>query len=80
MPKINGTLKDYTWLGGCGWVIELDVKDKNNNNKIEPTNLNKFKINFVNGQKVKFSYIEKIGGVSSCMVGIVAEIKSIKNN
>lgn len=67
--ETTGTLKNYTGLDGCGWVIELDGKSE----RLEPTNLDKFGVDLTDGKKLKFSYKET-GGMSICMVGKVAEI------
>ena len=74
---VSGKLKNLTGLDGCGWVIELDKKDKHGNDKLEPINLNDFNITLEDGQRVKFSYVESNMG-SICMVGTTVELKSIR--
>ena len=76
---IKGTLKNLTGLDGCGWVINLDEKDKDGCSTLEPTNLDKFKISLRDGQKVKFTYKEKISP-SICMIGKVVDLKYIEDN
>lgn len=67
---IDGVLKNYAGLDGCGWVIVSRGKT------YEPVNLKEFDIVLEEGKKVKFSFEEQ-GGASICMVGEIIRIKKI---
>ena len=70
--EFTGTVKDYTGLDGCGYIIELD-----NGKKLEPTIVDPpFK--FRDNQRVRLSYIEIPDMASICMVGILAKITCIE--
>lgn len=68
---IKGTLKNYTGLDGCGWMIEL-----NDGSVIEPSNLNDFMIIPAENKKIWVSY-ESAPLASICMVGEIVIIKCI---
>jgi hypothetical protein len=70
---VYGTLRNYTGLDGCGWVIELSGPAKM---ILEPSNLSSFKIHKKNGAKVWVTYIPQ-NAMSICMVGPVVKIISI---
>jgi|LakMenE01Jun11ns_1017448.scaffolds.fasta_scaffold9614399_2 hypothetical protein len=69
----NATLKNYTGLDGCGWVIKM-----NDGKVLEPTNLNDFISNPKENQKVKITYITENGMASICMVGKIVKITSLE--
>jgi len=75
---IKGTLKDYTGLDGCGWVIVLDKTENDGTTKLEPTNLGDFGVTMTDGQKVKLTYTD-VNAASVCMVGKVVKLQSIQN-
>ncbi len=70
--NLTGTVKDYTGLDGCGYLIELD-----NGTRLEPVIVHD-SIKFYDNQRVKLSYIERKDMASICMAGIMAEITCIK--
>jgi len=78
LHTVSGTLKDFTGLSGCDWIIELDEKDKYGNKRLEPINLHDFKIKLREGKRVKLRYVERLDLGSFCMVGSIVEIKSIR--
>ncbi len=70
----KGTIKDYTGLDGCSWIIELD-----NGKRIEPSNqdfIEKFEPE--DGMKVIVSFKPDSNGISICMVGEMVIIKCIE--
>ena len=69
----DGMLVDYSKFTGCGWVIESD------NERFEPTNLDKFDsvIVLIDSMKVRFAYVEEDDQTSSCMVGPVVKLIDI---
>ena len=69
--SVDGELKNFTGLDGCGWVIVLD-----DGSKLEPTNLASFNVPLVDGQKISVSYHE-IQAASICMVGKMVEIECL---
>ncbi|MEN8122384.1 MAG: hypothetical protein ABFS35_18710 [Bacteroidota bacterium] len=77
MDKSNdfhtGILKNFTGLDGCGWIIQLS-----DSSKLEPINLDEFKIDLEEGKKVEIKYHERNDLGSICMVGKIVEIDSIK--
>ena len=75
---MSGQLKNLTGLESCTWIIELDQADKNGNKKLEPTNLDQFKITRVEGQKVVLNYVE-VNVMSTCMAGKTVAIKTIRD-
>ncbi len=72
----QGRLTNLTGFDGCGWIIQLDYKEPNGNERFEAVNLNKFNIPLIEGQKVIFTYKE-IDFYSVCMVGSGIELQSI---
>lgn len=73
-PCKNGevaTIRDFTGLDGCGWVVVL-----NDSENLEPTNLHAFGLELEDGMKVKVKYHET-DGASVCMVGKIVEIECI---
>ena len=70
--NLNGTVKDYTGLDGCGYLIELD-----NGPRLEPAIVHD-SIKFYDGQRVRLSYTERNDMVSICMAGVIAEITCIE--
>ena len=68
---LKGTVKDYTGMDGCGYVIELD-----NGSKLEPVKVDNT-FTFADKQRVALSYKELKDLASICMVGKMAEITSI---
>src|SRR4051812_48708937 len=55
---VSGHLKNLTGLESCSWIIELDKAGKNGITKLEPNNLNAFKITLKEGQAVQLKYKE----------------------
>lgn len=78
LNPVSGQLKNLTGLDGCGWVIQLNQKDPDGLDKLEPVNLDNFNVTLTDGQRVEFTYKEVYAG-SICMVGRVVELKSIKD-
>ncbi len=70
---VSGTLRDYTGLDGCNWIIVLE-----DSSKLEPVNLASFDLELRDGLKLQFSYHERTDLTSICMVGRMAEIDAIK--
>lgn len=69
---IQGQIKNYTGLDGCGWVIEAKGKT------FEPVNLNDFDPKFLeNNKKVWFTYQSFAAG-SICMVGETIQITCLE--
>ncbi|MBN2609975.1 MAG: PKD domain-containing protein [Bacteroidales bacterium] len=68
----TGTVKDYTGLDGCGYLIELD-----NGTRLEPILIDTSFI-FRDNQRVKVSYVERYDLASICMAGTIAEITCIE--
>ena len=67
---VEATLKDFTGLDGCSWVLVLD-----NGKKLEPTNLQKFdNIKLLDGKQVLVEYKNIHNAASICMVGTIVEI------
>ncbi|MBN2213660.1 MAG: PKD domain-containing protein [Bacteroidales bacterium] len=70
--SLTGTVRDYTGLDGCGFLIELD-----NGLRLEPI-LQDTTFHFRDNQRVRLSYIKRPDLMSICMAGIIAEITCIK--
>ncbi|UCH13395.1 MAG: PKD domain-containing protein, partial [Bacteroidales bacterium] len=64
--ELTGTVKDYTGLDGCGYLIELD------NGKILNPVIVDTPFVFRDNQRVRLSYLEVTGMVTACMKGITA--------
>jgi len=69
---VEATLHDYTGLDGCTWVIKLE-----NNEVIEPVNLNDFDFELNEGKLIWIKYFPRPDLGSFCMVGQIVEIESI---
>ena len=65
----NATLRDYTGLDGCHWVIELD-----NGEVVEPRNLEDFISTPVSQMRLLVEYTVEPDWVSICMVGPVVTL------
>ena len=70
--NLTGTVRDYTGLDGCRYLIELD-----NGTRLEPI-LKDTGFYFYDNQRVRLSYIERPDMMSICMAGIIAEITCIE--
>ncbi len=70
--ETEGTVKDYTGMDGCGFIIELE-----NGDKLEPLQVADSNFVFHDGQKVIFTYTELKDVGSICMVGKMVRIESI---
>jgi len=69
----KGTVRNYTGLDGCSWIIELD-----NGLKLNPVKFDA-PFTFYDNQRIEFSYVELKDINTDCMVGIPVEIKCIKD-
>ena len=65
----NATLRDYTGLDGCGWVIEADEGAV-----LEPLNLGEFISDPDPGMRLTIEYREEGGYASICMVGPIVTL------
>ena len=65
----NATLRDYTGLDGCGWVIETDA-----GGVLEPLNLGEFIADPDPGMRLAIDYQEEGGYASICMVGPIVTL------
>ena len=65
----NATLRDYTGLDGCGWVIETDE-----GGVLEPLNLGEFIANPYPDMRLAIDYQEEGGYASICMVGPIVTL------
>ena len=65
----NATLRDYTGLDGCGWVIEADEGAV-----LEPLNLDEFISDPDPGMRLRVEYEEESGYFSICMVGPIVTL------
>lgn len=70
--NLTGTVRDYSGLDGCHYLIELD-----NGTRLEPI-LTDTMFHFRDNQRVRLSYIERPDLASICMAGIIAEITCIE--
>jgi PKD repeat protein len=70
--EYTGTVKDYSWLDGCWYLIELD-----NGNILNPVIVDTPFV-FRDNQRVRLSYLEVTGMVTACMKGITAEITCLE--
>jgi len=66
---LKGTVKDYTGLDGCGFIIELD-----NGTKLQPINPS---FPFINNQRIVLTYTPLSGIATICMAGQPAHINEI---
>jgi hypothetical protein len=71
-PMVRGTIRDYTGLDGCAFVIELA-----NGEVVEPGMVHDSTFVFEDGKKVWFSY-RSLPAASVCMVGEVVEVLCIQ--
>ncbi len=71
--EVEGIVKDYTGLDGCGFIIELE-----NGDKLEPAQVLDSNFVFYDGQKVIFTYTELKDVGSICMVGKIVKIETIR--
>lgn len=67
-----GTLKDFTGLDGCNFLIVLD-----NGDKLQPI-IQDADIELKDGQRIKFGYTEIVDQMSICMAGKMVEILCIE--
>ena len=65
----NATLRDYTGLDGCGWVIEADAGDA-----LEPLNLGEFISDPDPGMRLTIEYQEEGDYFNICMVGPIVTL------
>ena len=65
----NATLRDYTGLDGCGWVIEVDE-----GGVLEPLNLGEFISAPDADMRLRVEYEEETGYFSICMVGPIVTL------
>lgn len=73
--KIEGTVKDYSGLDGCKWMIE--TKD---GKKYLPMKVANENFTFIDGQEILFGYTEIKDGVSACMASNkIIEVTCIKS-
>lgn len=70
--KHSGTVKDYTGLDGCKWMIEMS-----NGEKLQPISETGEALPFFDGQLIKFSYKEVKDGMSICMAGKMVRLTCI---
>jgi hypothetical protein len=70
---VRATMRDFTGLSGCGWVIELQ-----NGSNIEPINLKDFDIPLYDGLPVWVDYKVASNAASICMVGEIVRINCIR--
>ncbi len=72
--KTIATVKDFTGLDGCTFLIVLE-----NGDKLLPVKLNDENFELHDGQKIRFDYIELPDAMSICMAEDMAvEITCIK--
>ena len=70
--EISGTVKDFTGLDGCKYLIVLK-----NGKKLQPIEVvNNFQ--WKDGQQIVFSYEEIPDAMTICMAGKVVKVTSIK--
>jgi len=70
---VKGTVRDYTGLDGCGFVIELNTGER-----LEPALVRDSNFVFHDNQKVWLSYKPCPNFMSICMVGDIVEVMCIK--
>jgi len=59
-----GTVKDFTGMDGCQFLIILE-----NGEKLQPMNEGKSKVDWKDGQRIRFDYYETTDHMSICMSG-----------
>jgi len=73
LGEVEGIVKDYTGLDGCGFIIELV-----NGDKLEPAEVADTNFVFMDGQRVAVTYTELTNLSSICMVGMMVRIETIR--
>jgi len=68
---LSGTLRDYTGLDGCTWVIQMP-----DGSLLEPVNLGEFNIALTDNAPIVFT-CDTVPLGSICMVGPVIQITSV---
>ncbi|HEX2936960.1 MAG TPA: hypothetical protein VHO72_16505 [Bacteroidales bacterium] len=68
---VAGTVKDYTGLDACGFIIELESGIKLEPAVVDPD------FTFKDNQRVMLKYTELKDRASACMVGTIAQITEI---
>ena len=71
--EIEGIVKDYTGLDGCGFIFELE-----NGEKLEAAEIVDKDFTLYDNQRVALTYTELTGFGSICMVGKIARIETIR--
>lgn len=71
LPEVNGTVKNFTGLDGCGVMIVLDSGEKLEITSL-PTNTS-----LITDRRVAIRY-KTVSRVSICMAGTTAEIISLR--
>ena len=66
-------VKDMRDLDACTFVLELENKER-----LEPENLDSFKLNLKEGDKVRFGFFYSKDKVSACMGGKIITLKCIE--
>ena len=71
--EVEGIVKDYTGLDGCGFIIELD-----NGEKLEPAEMVDTGFVLYDGQRVQVTYsgLKDVGSI--CMAGKIVRIETIE--
>lgn len=69
---VKATIKDFTGLDGCGWVLVLE-----DDTRLEPLNLVGQTVAPADGKKVWLRYKVANNSASICMVGEMVEITCI---
>lgn len=67
------TIENHTGFDGCGWLLKLE-----NNEILEPINLNQYNINLVDGTLAYVTYENAEGMASICMMGKMVKICSLE--
>lgn len=68
----KATIKDFTGLDGCGYLIVLD-----NGERLEPLNLGSQTLKPADGMKVWITYTNAQNAASICMAGQMVNITCI---
>lgn len=72
----EGALIDRSGLDGCGWMIKV-LSNQEKEEWLTPLNLNEFKVEIKEGQKIQFNYVEE-KQVNTCMAGPIIRITELK--
>jgi hypothetical protein len=85
--QISATVKDFSGIGGCGFVFVLDDGTKLEPYRVmmcgtpplpkEVTDDPLFNFQFADGKRVKINYEKMEGMASTCMVGDIVKITCI---